>query len=143
MARKVEDADLDGWEIPPLSPEVQERLRAAGVRPPTGSFDDWSFEPIRQRPRWLAFLLRRTPQRVTDWLEGENEETVPNPPCASIEPERPPDFRYAEDLTREELDERMRVAGIRPSTASLAGKPRNPEPLRPRWRAFLHRLLHI
>ena len=57
MATRVE-ADLERWVLPPLSDEEEERLRAAGVRPATGTFADWDWKPVKMRPRWLAFLIR-------------------------------------------------------------------------------------
>ena len=40
-----------------LDEETEAALRAMGVKPPTGRPDP-NFQPLPQRPAWLAFLLR-------------------------------------------------------------------------------------
>ena len=59
MAKRLEADvhDWDNWEPPPIDPETEERLRAAGVRAPTGRPDP-NFKPLPQRPAWLAFIFR-------------------------------------------------------------------------------------
>jgi hypothetical protein len=38
--------------------EFLERLRAAGVKLAERPFDPSSFTPVKQRPKWLAFIIR-------------------------------------------------------------------------------------
>ena len=52
------------------------------------------------------------------------------------------DLLPAEALTREQLEERMRRVGIRPSTKSLR-RERVAVPQRPKWLAFIIRTLKL
>lgn len=52
----LEDQQLD-WVAPPLSDQEIAALKAMGARFPTGG-PPRDFQPVKMRPRWLAFLLR-------------------------------------------------------------------------------------
>jgi hypothetical protein len=52
----LENQQVD-YVVPPLSDEEIAALKAMGARFPTGG-PVRDFEPVKMRPRWLAFLLR-------------------------------------------------------------------------------------
>jgi len=49
---------LDEWPDNPYSPEAEAYLRANGVRPATQPWKPTPGIPVKQRPMWLAFILR-------------------------------------------------------------------------------------
>lgn len=57
MRARLEEQDLDDWTPPPLDEETETALREMGATLPTGEFDS-TWQPVGQRPQWLAFLLR-------------------------------------------------------------------------------------
>jgi broad specificity phosphatase PhoE len=146
MKTHVED-DLGNWTPPPLDPETEARLRAAGVRLATGRFNpDW--EPLPKRPAWLAFLLRtfhrvvRLPRTVPaffvdQWLRLRQR----------IREKTQPVDAGCEDWVAPPLDEetkaQLRAMGVRLATNPSPNWDFQPLPKRPRWFAFLMRLLRI
>ena len=52
------------WDhaFPPLTEEEEARLGVMGVKRSTGD-EVFDFNPVRKRPRWLAFLYRHLPLR--------------------------------------------------------------------------------
>ena len=57
MRVELPDQELVDRLIPPLDEEEIATLQAAGVRFPTGEALP-PFQPVKPRPRWLAFVLR-------------------------------------------------------------------------------------
>jgi hypothetical protein len=57
MTTHLDDTRLDAAEEDEEA--MLERLRAAGVQPGDQDFSTIiAWEPVKQRPRWLAFLVR-------------------------------------------------------------------------------------
>ncbi|HSU14846.1 hypothetical protein [Longimicrobium sp.] len=69
--RKQQEEIPDDWVSEPLDEETIAALKARGARFPTGEprLDD--FEPVKQRPAWLAFLLRLI--RYEKWEPDESD----------------------------------------------------------------------
>ena len=59
QAEEVVDlASLSAEELARIEAQVEARMRAAGVRFATENWDTRNRPLVRQRPRWLAFLVR-------------------------------------------------------------------------------------
>jgi hypothetical protein len=80
MQDDAEDPNPLGWVDPPLHEEEIAALRAMGARfARGGALRD--FEPVKQRPRWLALvyrILRIDSGEMDDW-PSTYEEAPPDP----------------------------------------------------------------